>query len=439
VDLEWLAEIEEKIAATSSEGTSAHARFVMRLLRLEVPDELREEALAFVVRFQQTTGPVMAKAVEDTLFFRVNRLMALNEVGGDPEAAEVGIDAFHMAMADRNKTEPQALSATATHDTKRGEDARARLYTISEAPERWGEAVNRWRAMHRGFVTALNNMPVPDGEMEWMLYQALLGAWPMKPEGGDWLASLGERFLVFVEKAMREDKRHTSWTEVDEPYEAAVRAYAGRLVDPQNSAFIEDFAETARAFVASGVINSLSQTLIKLTAPGIPDIYNGTEKWDLSFVDPDNRRPVDFEDLASSLDRAAAAPSPPQDMLDGSYKQHLVAAGLRARAREAELFAKGSYEPIAVVGGRAAHLVAFARRHRNRHALVLAPCRVIDLIDDDTGIPPEAWQDTTLELSEAMRALPFTNMLTGETLRGSDIARVATALGTAPVGFFLSQ
>ena len=437
-DVERLREIEADVLR-SGRVPADRLRFVFRLLRLDVPADRRAEALAFVVRFQQTTGPVMAKAVEDTLFYRFNRLIALNEVGGDPELAATGAEAFHAAMADRAANEPKGLSATATHDTKRGEDARARLYAIGEAPERWGEAVERWRGMHRELVEHLDDGPAPDGETEWMLYQALLGSWPFESDGVDWLGPFRDRYLAFVEKAMREDKRRTRWTEIAERYEAAVRTYAERLVDADNGAFLEDFRRTAMPFVAAGVINSLSQTLLKLTAPGVPDIYNGAECWDLSFVDPDNRRPVDFERLALSMERTAPWPSRKDDLVGGSAKQQLVASVLQARRGDGDLFSQGIYRPVAVDGNKKDHVVAFRRSLAGREALVVVPRLVLGFVDGLNGIPPSAWTGTRLVLDDGFAGLAFANALTGAELKGGDLAEVATVLSTAPVALFLSR
>ena len=420
-------------------GASGKAAFIFRLLRLDVPDDARDAALAFVVRFQQTTGPVMAKAIEDTLFYRCNRLIALNEVGGDPEATGTGADVFHAAMADRAKTGPRGLSATATHDTKRGEDARARLYAISEAPEDWSTAVERWRSLHAGMVKRLDDGVAPDAQTEWMLYQALLGAWPIGGEGTAWLDAFGDRFLAFVEKAMREDKRRTRWTAINEPYEDAVRAYAGKLVDPANTGFLDDFRETAAPFVAAGVVNSLAQTLLKLTAPGVPDVYNGTEYWDFSFVDPDNRRPLDFDARAQSLERGMSWPAGIGELVAGGAKQHLVAAALKARSENGELFAGGFYLPAAVTGGKSEHVMAFRRRHGGREVLVVVPRLVLRLVDGLNGVPPGTWTGTRLDLDESFAGRGFVNALTGAAVRGSDLMDVATALSVAPVGLFLPR
>ena len=235
-----------------------------------------DAAFEFRVRFQQLSGPIMAKALEDTLFYRFNRLIAANEVGGEPEKAPGGVSAFHSKMTIRSKTQATALSATATHDTKRGEDARARLYTLSEAPSRWIEGVSRWREMNRSALATLPDGSAPESNIEWMLYQALAGVW-MEGGADGQPTNLRERFVGYVEKAVREAKLRTEWAGPNENYEKAVLAYADRLVSPENKVFLDDFSRTIGPFIDAGFINSLSQTLIKLTAPGVPDIYQGTE------------------------------------------------------------------------------------------------------------------------------------------------------------------
>ena len=275
-DIRLLADVAHE--ARKSGVSSTALDFVFGILKGEVPTPVADGAAQFRTRFQQLTGPIMAKAVEDTLFYRYNRLIGLNEVGGDPRSSG-SVEGFHHAMQERVGRQPEGLLATATHDTKRGEDARARLYAVSEAPGLWRDAITRWREMNAGRVGRIRDQPAPDADTEWLLYQSLAGVWPEELDPGDTdaLGSLRERYLVYVEKALREAKRHTSWTEMDEPYEDAVKSYAGRLLSPDNRDFQDDFAATLHPFIRAGNFNSLSQTLIKMTAPGIPDIYQGCE------------------------------------------------------------------------------------------------------------------------------------------------------------------
>ncbi|EJZ16760.1 malto-oligosyltrehalose synthase, partial [Rhizobium sp. Pop5] len=259
---------------------------VLKLLEGKIDGDAAHE---FHIRFQQLSGPVMAKATEDTLFYRYNRLLAANEVGGEPGKAPDGPEGFHRRMAERARLQPHGLSASATHDTKRGEDARARLYTLSEGADVFVQAIARWREMNRSRLKELPEGVAPEPNVEWMLYQALAGVWPEDFDRGE-TEALRERFTAYALKAVREAKLRSGWIDQNAAYEEAVTAYATALVSPDNDAFLEDFERVLQPFIAAGYLNSLSQTLLKLTAPGIPDIYQGTEAFDFSLVDPDNRR-----------------------------------------------------------------------------------------------------------------------------------------------------
>jgi len=251
----------------------------------------------FITRWQQTTGPVMAKAVEDTAFYRFNRLIALNEVGGNPMVFGTGTDRFHKAMTDRLAGQPHGLTATATHDTKRGEDARARLYSVSEMGALWGTAVQRWSSQNDDLHVSVGGRRLPDPNAEWLFYQALLGTLPPRLDPGSepeaW-SDLADRMVSFMLKAAREAKIETSWTAQDQSYEDAISRFVRGALDPTNSrTFLDDFLAVCIPLLVAGAVNALSQTVLKVTAPGTPDIYQGTEHWDLSLVDPDNRRTPD--------------------------------------------------------------------------------------------------------------------------------------------------
>lgn len=413
---------------------------VLRLLLLEVPPAQQPAALSFLQRWQQTTGAVMAKAVEDTLFYRHNRLIALNEVGGDPRMPAGGVAEFHRRMQARAMHCPAALTATTTHDTKRAEDARARLYAISEAPRIWAAAVARWRHRHRDSVVELRAGPAPDSNTEWLLYQALLGIWSLdlQPDDRDGLAGLRRRFAAYLEKALREAKSRTDWTSPDGPYEQAVQDYAARLLSPDNAEFLADFAETTEHFVRAGALNALSQSLLKLTVPGVPDIYQGTESWDLSLVDPDNRRAVDFDTLADRLAGLAAAT--PEDLVvgwrSGRIKQHLLACALAARRAFPNLFALGAYEPLEVQGAAARHLLAFRRRHGDAEAIVIVPRLSFSLLGDQDGlsIPAARWRDTAVVLEETG---PLADAFTGTVYAAAGALAAADVLRRFPVALLL--
>ncbi|UUP16720.1 malto-oligosyltrehalose synthase [Nitratireductor thuwali] len=377
----------------------------------------------FIARFQQTTGPLMAKAVEDTVFYRYNRLIALNEVGGEPD--EFGLDpqAFHDAMKERAARWPRALSATATHDTKRGEDARARLAVLSEMPQEWAAAVTRWHEAAADLRRVLRLGPAPSREAEWLLYQALAGAWPadlsLQDEAG--LRDLCDRLVSFMVKALREADRRTSWTDQNEGYEAAVEAYVRGLFERGRRALLRDIRATIATIEPAGIVNSLSQLALKLTLPGVPDIYQGCELMDFSFVDPDNRRPVDFaarERLLQDVRGMSAADAMAQ-WRQGLPKLWLLDRLLGLRRRHADIFASGSYAPVEVHGEEAAHVFAFARILNGRSVVVVIPRLVLRHLDTrDTSWLGTAFSATSLHLpTEAA----WTHGLDGAAIKGGKI------------------
>ncbi|MGV1760035.1 malto-oligosyltrehalose synthase [Rhizobium sp. A22-96] len=349
---------------------------VATLLRGDIAGAL---AFEFRTRFQQLSGPVMAKAVEDTLFYRYNCLIASNEVGGNPTAVPGGVAAFHHFMADRLQRQPQGLSATATHDTKRGEDARARLYGLTQHPEIWTAGVARWCSMNMGFRSELADGSAPEPNVEWMLYQALAGIW-LEYAGEAERGDLRDRFKAYALKAIREAKLRTDWMDGDPVYEKAILNYIEQLLSPDNRVFMNDFGKTLQPFIDNGYLNSLSQLLIKLTAPGIPDIYQGNEGLDFSMVDPDNRRPV-VHGQADTPNKPWAA----------SLKRRIMRGVLRHRGDHPRLFCEGSYVPLEVTGARANNLVAFARILEGEIAVTIVP-RLVDAANFGSGF----WKDTAV-------------------------------------------
>ena len=328
----------------------------------------------FALKVQQFTGPLMAKSLEDTTFYRSHRLLALNEVGGEPSASALSPDAFHQMMQTRVQNWPHAMTTTATHDTKRGEDARARLIALSELPGEWTGAVARWKVLNAPHIVTDDNMRAPSATFEYMLYQTLLGVWPL-PTPPD--HSLTERLQAYAVKAAREGKQETSWLNPHESYEAALCTFIERILDPSASAeFLDSLQHFARRVALLGALNSLSQITLKAMMPGVPDLYQGTEFWDLSLVDPDNRRPVDFTERAAVLKRVEhpdwqeLAREWPNGHVKLAWTRHL----LRLRNQLADVFASGDYEPLEVSGPLRDHVVAFARR-RGRHAVIAAVAR----------------------------------------------------------------
>lgn len=383
----------------------------------------KEDASLFRTRFQQLSGPLTAKSVEDTFFFRDHAALALNEVGGEPAPLALSLHRFHGLMAARARHWPNALSATSTHDTKRGEDARARLYAITEAPELWAEAVSRWQKMNAQAVASPGGEPAPEPSVQWMLYQALAGVWPMETDiaDADALKVLEERFIAFVEKALREAKLRSNWLDPDTEYEAAVIAYARRLLSPQNDRFLADFTRTLRPFARAGFINGLTQTVIKLTAPGVPDIYQGSEGIDLSLVDPDNRRLPDFERLERALSTATDGDAEPRHGSGRRLKQRMICVLLRLRQKDPDLFARGDYQPLKVSGAAADGVIAFARTAGAEALVVIAPRLVLQRLADASqpgldGVLPEG--DVILPPSLAHR--PYHDVWTGTVMSLGD-------------------
>lgn len=424
-----------RAALASGQADPGAVRFVASLLQSGVAESRDEDAAGFRIRFQQLTGPVMAKAVEDTLFYRLNPLIALNEVGSTPGTRSGSVERFHHAMRGRIGR-PAGLLATATHDTKRGEDARARLHVLSEQPSFWNEAVGRWSAINEPFRRSAGGQLLPEPEVEWLVYQALAGIWPSFPElpGPCALGELTARFLPYVEKALREAKLRTDWLEIDAAYEGAVLNFVRGVLNPGNSVFLENFGATLRPVIAAGAINSLSQTLAKLTAPGIPDIYQGTELSDRSLVDPDNRRPVDFDALPAPLKRASGREAFGQALLDGSFKQWMIATCLACRKQNDALFALGSYEPLPVSGRSSRHFAAYLRRHGKNAALV-----VLQRLSLQRKRPDRHDADTFVHLPADCHGLSFRSVLTAERFPGADTIPLETALDDLPVLLALSR
>lgn len=427
--------------------------FLRDILLLRYPDTLdpaaREEQRTFVMKFQQLTGPVMAKGLEDTAFYIFNRLTSLNEVGGDPQRFGTSVSAFHRQNQERLRDWPGALLASSTHDTKRSEDVRARINVLSELPDEWRRALGRWSRLNRRKKSTVDGAPAPDRNEEYLLYQTLLGAWPFDlgiPEhqasrqaglaetnglsgsaappaaaSPEWL-EFAARIQEYMIKAVREAKVHTSWLNPNTQYDEAVRAFVAAVLDPAPAnRFLADFRAFAERVAHFGAFNSLSQTLLKLAAPGVPDIYQGTELWDFSLVDPDNRRPVDFDLRAWWLgeladvrgDRAALARALVERKADGRIKLYLVHRALQFRRANPELFRAGSYTPL-LASGAEEHVVAFARANAGAEALAVAP-RLLARMLGDSGAAPlgRAWGDATLLLPAAHAGRRYRDVFTG--------------------------
>ena len=425
--------------------------FLRRVLTGEeaaVPGPLRADMDRFARRLQQFTGPVMAKAMEDTSFYVYNRLVALNEVGGDPRRFGVSVAAFHAAAHERQRDWPGEMLATSTHDNKRSEDVRARIAVLSEMPAAWRLALRRWARVNRRHETRLYDLPAPDRNDQYLLYQTLLGVWPSaQPNAGE-LDALRQRVQAYMRKAIREAKVHSSWASPDEAYETALASFIdGLLGRLEPNPFLHEFHALHALVARCGLYNSLAQTVLKLTSPGVPDIYQGNELWDFSLVDPDNRRPVDYarrRTLLREIERSFGSDGPHElqaremfeSIDDGRLKLYVIWRALALRARRAEMFERGRYAALPVAGAHAAHICAFARMHDGGSVLTVVPRLLLDLTTRATRLPLGAvWADTRLVLPSPMS---YRDVLTGsirQSTPASKGARLAVAdlFDTLPV------
>lgn len=411
--------------------------FLRQVLLLEQRPQLfpeqREARLAFVMRLQQFTGPLMAKGFEDCLLYIYNRLTSLNEVGGFPQQMGVSTRAFHDFGRKRQKQWPHTLNTTTTHDTKRAEDVRARIHVISEAPEEWETHLLRWREWNSASKRDAGGTPVPTPNEEYLLYQTMLGAWPLQPEEEE---SFPQRLQEYMIKAMREAMVHTKWTVPNVKHEKALVDFIAAILKPSpRNRFLQDFLRFQSKIAYHGALNGLAQVLIKNTYPGVPDLYQGSELWDLRLVDPDNRGPVDFQGRAQALQDAGAAGSelPLETLLerwsDGRIKLFTIRRSLKFRSANPSLYGSGDYIPLGSVGRRSEHVVGFARRTRTAWGITATPRLTVTLTEAGRApLGEAAWGNTYLTLP---RGAPrqWTNVLTGETL----IATRARAGGAAAI------
>jgi (1->4)-alpha-D-glucan 1-alpha-D-glucosylmutase len=435
--------------------------FVRRMLLLDYPEGAGDEGRAgqrrFVGKFQQVTAPVMAKGVEDTAFYVYNRLLSLNEVGGDPDSFGASPSALHRHNKQRQERWPHALSSTATHDTKRGEDVRARLDVLSELPQEWARALPRWGRLNRKHRVPLDELTAPDRNDEYLFYQTLLGAWPLEPFAGKVAEEFVARLQAYMEKATREAKVHTSWVNPNPAYDDGVRRFVAAVLDPAaGGAFLADFQEFQRRVSHYGLLNSLSQALLKVASPGVPDTYQGTELWDFSLVDPDNRRPVDYGLRRRLLDelKAGAAGAGPrladfartlaEQKEDGRVKLYVTWRALHARRDNPGLFTTGDYLPADAVGPRRDHVCAFVRRRDGGVAVAAAPRLMTRLVPEAGGLPLGAavWEDTRLLLPGVEPGRRLRNVFTGEDVVPGEhegLAAVAAAevFATFPVALLM--
>jgi (1->4)-alpha-D-glucan 1-alpha-D-glucosylmutase len=418
--------------------------FVGDTLLLRNPSAADKNRLRFVARFQQTTGPVMAKGAEDTAFYVFNRLISLNEVGGDPDLFGQSLSAFHRANAARGRDWPASMLGSSTHDTKRSEDTRARINVLSELPREWRSALTRWTRLNGRKKVVVEGRAAPDRNEEYLFYQTLLGAWPAT--GAD--RQFRNRLDQFMLKALKEAKVHTSWITPITAYEEAVQQWVHAVLDTtEPNPFLDDFIELQRKVAFFGIFNSLSQTVLKLGSPGVADVYQGNELWDLSLVDPDNRRPVDYELRTRFLARLASGRVSAAELFeqreDGRLKLWVSHRLLCTRREQPGLFVGGSYTPLRS-GGRALkqrHVAAFARQAAGRTLVIAAPVLSATLTRGAMIPPigPEVWRDDWLAVPAGAS---YVDLFTGSTLAtleldGRSVLPLRDVFGELPVAALL--
>ncbi len=450
----------------------------------------RSSVIDFAMKFQQFTSPVMAKGIEDTAFYRYNRLVSLNDVGSDLHRFGVPVSEFHAANRGRVSSWPHAMLATSTHDSKRSEDVRARINVLSELSALWRLRVRDWRRINRSLRRSLSGRPAPRPNDEYLVYQTLVGAWPLALDENsprEDFKAFSHRIEAYMLKAIREAKSNTSWINRSVDYEDAVTSFVKALIEPgPKNRFLANFFPFQRQVARFGMWNSLSQTLLKLTCPGVPDIYQGNEIWDFSLVDPDNRRPVDYECRQRAFETLPQPGASNSEVLrrlletpeDGRIKLHLTSRTLCFRRQHADLFREGEYLVLGVAGPKADKVLAFARKYKDATAVIIVPRLVAGLIDESNSeskpesstasnfkstsganshnarpnvaeaintfgfdllpLPPQVWGETHVLLPNDGRAKCH-NVLTDQVLEVDGQIRVAEALADFPVALFLLE
>ncbi|MBV8806280.1 MAG: malto-oligosyltrehalose synthase, partial [Sinobacteraceae bacterium] len=439
-------------------GEAAAFDLIRAALLMELPvatEPLRRQLRNFALKFQQITAPITAKGIEDTALYRFKRLVSLNEVGGEPDAYGSTVRAFHADSQFRARFWPHEMLGTSTHDTKRSEDVRVRISVLSEMTQVWRKTIERWNRMNRIRKREVEGLPAPSLNDEYLLYQTLIGSWPLEELDAAALASYRERIEGYMIKAARETKTRTSWANVNGEYEEALLQFIrAALESREGNFFLSDLAAFLKRITRFGLLNALSQTLCKLTAPGVPDIYQGNEIWDFSLVDPDNRRPVDYQkrrtmlaslesvDMDACVDRGLTQ-SLVESMHDGRCKLYLTWKVLQFRRDHEALFRDGEYVPLRVSGEHASKVCAFARRHEGKLAITVAPRHYLRLLGDrdDPPLGESVWVDTVVELplrkgqagTPQLHGLLDGKTVAAETTDSRITVRLADALAQFPV------
>lgn len=445
--VEWAVGKAKKNASMSSPAVYDFIRDVLLLnidpqffgISPENSAAFKKDMELFAMQFQQFTGPVMAKSVEDTLFYRYARFIALNEVGGEPEKMGSSLAIFHQRNERRLERFPHSLLATSTHDTKRSEDVRARMAALSEIPDLWEQKAQLWSRMNRGKKLGIPEEPLPDSNDEYFLYQTLVGALPADMESEEEIAQFRSRMIEYAQKAARESKLFTSWLFQNQEYEKALSEFVSAILTPSTTnTFFGDLQTFAKNIAPAGLINSIAQTALKLTCPGVPDLYQGTELWNFSLVDPDNRRAVDFQKREQILDGLLRTEASDLELGregkesswlstedKGELKMSLIAKLLHFRTLCHELFKYANYRAIMAEGKKAEHVLAFSRSFENRHILVAVPRLILEFaeIKDEESLKQinwanalsskDLWQQTYLPVPESFRGLQAREIISG--------------------------
>ncbi len=411
------------------------------LLRVsaDLSDEQKQSILRFTMRFQQITGPIMAKGLEDTAFYRYNRLVSLNEVGGHPGQFGESVAEFHQGNSQRLHAWPHAMITTSTHDTKRGEDVRARISALSEAPDLWEGHVLSWGKSAPKYKVTVDDEPAPSASDEYMFYQTAFGAWPLD-ESGKNMDSFSQRMAEYMEKATKEAKLRTAWINPNEDYDVALRSFVTGML--RDEVFVSDMRQLVQKLAKAGASNSLAQLLLKLTSPGIVDTYQGNEIWNLCLVDPDNRRPVDYDHLRELLDRVRRGKQEPLDFSrrvldafhDGTVKMYVTHTVLQLRKKHPRLFLEGDYEPLAA-GDNA---IAFVRQDGSELLVTVVPRLSFRLTQGQGQWPLNSvWGDRELELPLPCRGLALHNVFTGQRIETHAQVPLRTVFNAFPVALLV--
>jgi (1->4)-alpha-D-glucan 1-alpha-D-glucosylmutase len=422
--------------------------FLERFLFLKFPPDYSElqkkKWLHLLLRWQQSTGPITAKGLEDTALYSYNRLLSLNVIGADLELAAIPVEKYHNFNSYRQQQWPNTLNATSTHDSKRSEDVDARINILAEMPQEWNAHFGRWQELNGPKKRKINKEPAPETNMDEIIYQSLIGSWPADDDEKE-LASFKERFKGFILKAAREAKARTDWISPNTEYEGVLGSFIETILDPSdNAAFMADFIPFQKKASFYGALNSLSQVLLKITSPGVPDFYQGMERWNFSLVDPDNRRPVDFDKNEGYLREIQQFENEGLTALlddlqsrweDGRIKLYLTYRGLNFRRRNRELFQNGEYLPLKARGSNSEYIIAFIRRHENRWAITAVPRLVTRLASPGKlSLGFSVWGEDYLDLP-ASAPSSWRNVFTGRTLKSPlHTLRLAEIFSEFPVG-----